>query len=68
MEIEDESRLKLVTSALVQAEINIYYIYPFIVRPNGRAALAISLEDNDLAADIMSNSGLTVLRQSDITR
>jgi len=68
VEIDAESQLKHVTAALVQAEINIYYVYPFIVRPNGRAALAISLEDNDLAAEVLSNFGLKVLLQSDITR
>ena len=40
VEIARESRLREVTSALVEAEINIHYIYSFITRPNGASALA----------------------------
>jgi hypothetical protein len=39
VELDDESELKRVTAALVQAEINIHYVYPFLVRPRGRYAL-----------------------------
>ena len=56
------------TSALVQAEINIHYIYPFLVRPNQRYALAISLEDNDLAAETLRRNQLNVIGQADIAR
>ena len=52
----------------MQAEINIHYIYPFLVRPNGRYALAISLEDNELASDTLSRSQLKVIGQEDIAR
>ena len=46
VELASEAEIKTVTCALVQAEINIHYIYPFLVLPNGRYAMAISLEDN----------------------
>jgi hypothetical protein len=68
VEMQDESALKTVTCALVQAEINIHYIYPFLVRPQGRYALAISLEDNELAADTLKRSQLRVIGQNDIAR
>ncbi len=68
VELSSEAEIKIVTCALVQAEINIHYIYPFLVRPNGRYALAISLEDNDLAADTLSRNQLTVIGQEDIAR
>ena len=68
VEMEDESKLKTVTCALVQAEINIHYIYPFLVRPHGRYALAISLEDNDLAAETLNRNQLHVIGQNDIAR
>lgn len=68
VELNNESELKTVTSALVQAEINIHYIYPFLVRPNGRYALAISLEDNDLAAETLHRHQLKVIGQNDIAR
>lgn len=68
VELEDESQVRTVTSALVQAEINIHYIYPFLVRPNGRYALAISLEDNDLAAETLNRHQLRIIGQEDIAR
>lgn len=68
VELSTEAEIKTVTSALVQAEINIHYIYPFLIRPNSRYALAISLEDNDLAADTLQRNQLTVIGQDDIAR
>lgn len=68
VELTSETEIKTVTSALVQAEINIHYIYPFLVRPNGRYAMAISLEDNELAADTLRRSQLNVIGQADIAR
>lgn len=68
VELNSESEIKTVTSALVQAEINIHYIYPFLIRPNGRYALAISLEDNDLAAETLGHHQLNVIGQGDIAR
>lgn len=68
VELQKESALKTVTSALVQAEINIHYVYPFLIRPEGRYALAISLEDNDLAADTLKRHQLRVIGQNDIAR
>lgn len=68
VELSREEEIKTVTCALVQAEINIHYIYPFLIRPNGRYALAISLEDNDLAADTLQRSQLTIIGQDDIAR
>lgn len=68
VELKAESDLKVVTCALVQAEINIHYIYPFLVRPHGHYALAISLEDNDLAAETLNRNQLRVIGQNDIAR
>ncbi len=68
VELTTEGEIKTVTSALVQAEINIHYVYPFLVRPNSRYALAISLEDNDLAADTLQRNQLSVIGQDDIAR
>lgn len=68
VELTSESQLKVVTCALVQAEINIHYVYPFLVRPDGRYALALSLEDNELAADTLKRNQLRVIGQEDIAR
>ena len=68
VEMESEAQLKTVTCALVMAEINIHYIYPFLVRPNRRYGLALRLEDNELAAETLSRSQLRVIGQNDIAR
>lgn len=68
VELASTVDLEKVTSALVQAEINIHYIYPFIHRPNNNSALAISLEDNDLASETLTRHQLRLLGQNDIAR
>ncbi|HVS54296.1 MAG TPA: acetolactate synthase [Opitutaceae bacterium] len=68
VEISDESELKGVLAALFEAEINIHYIYSFIKRPEGKAALAINAEDDDVATQALSKRGFRVLTQRDISR
>lgn len=68
IEIETEQHIKRVTGALTEAEINIHYIYPFIMRPNGRSGLVLRLEDLDLASDVLTRHGIKVLTEEDIAR
>jgi hypothetical protein len=68
VEIDTEARLQQVTAALVQAEINIHYIYPFLMRPHGRTGLVLRLEDPDLATDVLKRNQVTVLSQTDLAR
>ena len=68
VEINDESELKGVLSALLEAEINIHYIYSFIKRPEGRAALVVSAEDADTASQALGHRGFRILTQRDISR
>jgi len=68
VEIGDESELTGVLAALLEAEINIHYVYSFIKRPEGKAALAINAEDLDIAAQSLEKRGFKVLTQGDISR
>jgi hypothetical protein len=68
IEIADESELKGVLAALLEAEINTHYVYSFIRRPLEQSALAISAEDQETAAQALSKRGFRVLQQSDISR
>ncbi len=68
VEIDDESDLKGVLGALLEAEINIRYIYSFIKRPEGKAAFVINVEDADVAAQALDQQGFRVLTQGDISR
>ncbi|HZZ57407.1 MAG TPA: acetolactate synthase, partial [Opitutaceae bacterium] len=68
VEISDESELKGILCALLEAEINVHYVYSFIKRPMGKSALVINAEDSDVAAQSLGNRGFKVLTQADITR
>ena len=68
VEVTDESRLKDVLGALLEAEINIHYVYSFIKRPQDKCALAINVEDPDIAAQSLTCHGFKVLTQGDIAR
>jgi hypothetical protein len=68
VELTDESELKGVLAALFEAEINIHYIYSFIKRPEGRCAIAINAEDDDVAMQALGKRGYRVLTQRDISR
>lgn len=68
VEFSDESKLPSVLAALIAVEINVHYAYSFLMRPKGRSALVLSLEDNDLAASALNTRGFKVLSQRDISR
>ena len=68
VEIVDESKLKGVLAALLEAEINIHYVYSFLKSHEGRSALAISVEDAETAAQALNGRGYKVLTQGDISR
>ncbi len=68
VEINDEADLREVLAALLEAEINIHYVYSFIKRPEGRSALVLNLEDPDVAAQSLAHHRFRVLTQSDISR
>lgn len=68
VELSAMTDLQLILAALLQTEINIHYIYPFIGRPKGKSALAIHLEDPELAAQALMERQFRVLTQRDIAR
>jgi hypothetical protein len=68
VELRDETDLRGVLAALLEAEINVHYVYSFIKRPEGRSALAVNVEDADVAAQALNRRGFKVLTQRDISR
>ena len=68
VEISAESELKGVLAALLEAEVNIHYVYSFIKRPEGKSALVINVEDTEIAAESLNHRGFKVLCQRDISR
>ena len=68
VEIDSESKLQGALSVLLMAELNINYVYSFIARPEGRSALALNLEERELAAKALTDQHFKVLTQEDISR
>lgn len=68
VEISGATDLTRVLAALLEAEVNIHYIYSCICRPRDKSALVISLEDGEVAAQSLRNHRFKVLLQNDISR
>jgi hypothetical protein len=68
VELDSTPDLIKVLTALLEAEINIHYCYPFIYRPHDKSALALHLEDPELASQSLERHGFKVLTQRDISR
>ena len=68
VEIDTADHLRHITCALVQAEINIHYVYPFLMRPHGKIGMVLHLEDNELATEVLRSNQIEVLDQMDIAR
>lgn len=61
----DLSRLM---SVLLQAELNINYLYSFIPHSEGKSIIGLSIEDNELAEQALRRDQFRTLRQADISR
>lgn len=55
-----------VCTALLQAELNIIQAYPLIVRPNGRPAVAIMVENIEVALETLREKGFTIITEGDL--
>ena len=68
VELNTEADLAGLLAALLEAEINIHYLFPFLVRPNGKYGLVMHVEDRELATQSLSLRGHRVLAQRDLSR
>lgn len=55
-------------STLLIAETNIHFVYPLLSRPDGKAALALHLEDIEFGTSVLVSNGFNVLGQNDLSR
>lgn len=63
---EGPQPLLRVCSALLQAELNITQAYPLLVRPNGKPAVAIMVENIELAMQTLQEKGFTMITEHDL--
>ena len=52
--------------ALLQAELNVHYTYPLLYHRSGRGAIALYVDDIDLAVRTLEEKGLSIVTESDL--
>ena len=62
------TQLNKLMAALLEAELNINYLYSFIPHPEGKTIVGLSIEDNELAEQALRRHQFKTLRQNDISR
>jgi hypothetical protein len=68
VELEKDDSMQILTKALLRAEINIHYIYSFLHQPNGKPIVAIAVEEQDTALDVLRTYQLKVMSQDELNR
>ena len=61
VELMAEGDLRAVLAALLEAEINVHYVYSFMRQPADHTVIALNVEDTDVAAQALSLRGFKVL-------
>ncbi|NBV45391.1 MAG: acetolactate synthase [Planctomycetia bacterium] len=55
-----------VCTALLQAEVNIIQAYPIMVRPRGRPAVALMVDNTEMGLETLGRKGFTMISESDL--
>jgi len=62
------TELNRLMAALLEAELNINYLYSFIPHPQGKPIIGLSIEDNEMAEQALRRHQFRTFRQGDISR
>ncbi len=57
-----------ICTALLQAEVNIVQAYPLLVRPHGRPAVALMVDNIELGLETLANRGFAMITEGDLTQ
>ncbi|HTL72433.1 MAG TPA: acetolactate synthase [bacterium] len=68
VEVNAADELNRLMAAMLEAELNINYLYSFIPHPHGKSILALSMEDNEMAEQVLKRHQFPVLKQADLAR
>src|SRR6478736_1930867 len=63
---EGPNPLLEVCTALLQAEVNIVQAYPLMIRPHGRAAVALMVDNLEMAQETLKSKGFTMISERDL--
>lgn len=55
-------------ATLLEGETNVHFSYPLLSRPNGKATIAIFVDDYDFGATALQAAGYRLLFQEDLSR
>ncbi len=64
---EGPQPLLRVCTALLQAEVNIIQAYPLIIRPHGRPAVALMVDNIELALETLNSKGFQMILENDLS-
>ena len=63
---EGTQPLLQVCTALLQAEVNIVQAYPLIIRPHGNPAVALMVDNLEMAMETLYSKGFTMITEGDL--
>jgi len=67
VEVPDEDQpLLQICTALLQAEVNIVQAYPLLVRPRGRPAVALMVDNIEMGQETLAAKGFTMITEADL--
>ena len=67
VEVPDQTQpLLQICTALLQAEVNIVQAYPLLVRPRGRPAVALMVDNIDMGQETLAAKGFTMITEADL--
>ncbi len=55
-----------ICTALLQAEVNIVQAYPLLVRPRGRPAVALMVDNIDIGLETLAAKGFAMITEADL--
>jgi hypothetical protein len=55
-----------ICTALLQAEVNISQVYPLLVRPNGQPAVALMVDNIEMALETLASKNFTMITEADL--
>lgn len=64
---EGQQPLLKICTALLQAEVNIVQAYPLLVRPRGRPAVALMVDNIELGLETLAARGFSMITEADLT-
>src|SRR3990172_4757886 len=63
---EGHQALLDICTALLQAEVNIIQTYPLLVRPRGRASVALMVDNIEIAQETLAARGFSMITEADL--